>query len=440
MPLTDTHLPVISLPALCSTAELRAALDKAAGSQFALLHILGPDNTEVADCHALASLTSNASFLYSDYTADSTEVHLIDYQTGSVRHDFDFGPLVRISIPAATTMLRYIGDNLRYSAWYALRLAMSINEKPLHIASPLYRIVRRTQISAHEAQFAYVDPSNAAVQQELEQVFTTHLRNIDAWLPRPDAIVDHSAGKFSVEASVVIPVKNRAATIADAVHSAMSQHTDGYNFNIIIVDNHSTDGTTEIIAQLAESDQRIIHHIPSRTDLGIGGCWNEALFHPQCGRFAIQLDSDDLYSHSGVVDTIVKRFRSKGCAMVVGAYSLRDFDLKPIPPGVIDHREWTDANGHNNLLRVNGIGAPRAFATAIARHYPMDNVSYGEDYGMALRISRSYPVERIFDVLYLCRRWRGNSDANISSDRLNTFNQYKDSLRTAEIAARTEMP
>lgn len=233
----------------------------------------------------------------------------------------------------------------------------------------------------------------------------------------------------------MIPVRNRVATIGDAVRSALSQDAD-FNYNVIVVDNHSDDGTTELLDSLAAGDSRLVHVVPDEEGLGIGGCWNTAILHPSCGRYAVQLDSDDIYSSSDTLRRVVDTFRRERCAMVVGSYTLTDIDGNTIPPGLIDHREWTRLNGRNNLLRVNGIGAPRAFVTSIARDLLFPNSSYGEDYAMALAISRRWHVGRIFDSIYMCRRWSGNSDASLSPEKLREFNHYKDSLRTMEIVAR----
>ena len=250
--------------------------------------------------------------------------------------------------------------------------------------------------------------------------------------------VDLSEGEWPVEVSVIIPVRNRIRTIRDAIGSVLTQKAD-FAFNLIIVDNHSTDGTTEAVAEEALRDDRIIHVVPERDDLGIGGCWNVGLDHPTCGRFAVQLDSDDVYSGSDTLSRIVAAFYQQRCAMVVGSYMLTDINLNQLPPGVIDHREWTDDNGRNNALRINGLGAPRAFFTPIARQYHFPNTSYGEDYAMGLRISRKYRIGRIYDVLYLCRRWEDNTDAALPIDRINANNMYKDRLRTWELQARINL-
>lgn len=270
----------------------------------------------------------------------------------------------------------------------------------------------------------------------MEQVATDHLSAIGALISQPQVSqVNIDEGFFPVEVSVVIPVRNRVSTIRDAVLSALSQSLD-CTMNVLVVDNHSSDGTSQVLAELAASHPRLKVIVPECDHLGIGGCWNRAIDDAECGRFAVQLDSDDIYSGADTLQRIVDTFRRERCAMVVGAYRLTDFDLNTIPPGLIDHKEWTDINGRNNLLRVNGMGAPRAFLTRIARELHFPNVSYGEDYAMALRISRSYHIGRIYDELYLCRRWQGNSDAQLDRATLNRYNSYKDFLRTAELEAR----
>lgn len=389
----------------------------------------------------MASVMSDteAAIVYSDYLTDGNDGPMstqkcTEYLIGSVRDDFNFGPAVLVN----TVLLRKAAENMNedyeHAAWYDARLRMSEFGPIVHIPETLYKASRRhTDEASEETHFSYVDPRNAAVQQEMEHAFTSWLRRTGAWLPQPIGDADFGA-EYPVEASVIIPVRDRVNTIGDAIFSALEQ-TPGFEFNVIVVDNHSTDGTTEVIRRLSD-DPRLIHIIPEETTLGIGGCWNRAISDPRCGRFAVQLDSDDIYSSPDTLRAIVDCFRQKRCAMVVGSYRLTDFNLNPIPPGVIDHKEWTDANGHNNLLRVNGIGAPRAFATEIVRRLRFPDVSYGEDYAMALRISRSHRIERIFDVLYLCRRWNGNSDARPTQEKINRFNTYKDTLRSWEITAR----
>lgn len=383
---------------------------------------------------------TDASVVYSDYRLHDQQgvesVIGIDYQFGSVRNDFNFGPLVMLSCEHVEKLdIDDVCGNLNFAAWYGLRLALSSLGPIVRIPEMLYDAYTPETSDEHseEAHFAYVSARNREVQIEMEQVFTRYLRRIGAWLPPREDAVDFS-GQFPVEASVVIPVRNRVNTIADAIFSALDQQAD-FEYNVIVVDNHSTDGTTEVIRRLSD-DPRLIHIVPESVDLGIGGCWNRAIEDPRCGRFAVQLDSDDIYNSSETLSSIVRCFYEQKCAMVVGSYSLTDFNLNPLPPGVIDHREWSDENGHNNLLRVNGLGAPRAFSTEIARRYPMPDVSYGEDYAMGLRLSRDYRIGRIFDVLYLCRRWEGNSDSSLSREKANRFNMYKDRLRTWELLAR----
>ena len=268
----------------------------------------------------------------------------------------------------------------------------------------------------------------------MEMACTEHLKVIGAYLPPRFKAVDFDQQAFEVEASVIIPVKNRVKTIGDAINSVLQQETD-FDFNVIVVDNHSTDGTTGLIENLAV-DKRVIHVVPERTGLGIGGCWNMAIDHPQCGKFAIQLDSDDMYSDQHTLQKMVNAFYEQQCAMVVGSYQMTDFDLNTLPPGIISHKEWTPENGRNNALRINGLGAPRAFYTPVIRQIGFPNTSYGEDYAVGLTISRHYQIGRVYDVVYLCRRWSGNSDAALDAFQVNANNLYKDRIRTWEVEAR----
>lgn len=361
---------------------------------------------------------------------------VIDYQFGSVRDDFDFGSLLMFRTDYLKKAVNEIEAEKEYqhSALYALRLALSRYGELTHIREFLYTETEIDLRKSGEKQFDYVDPRNRQVQIEREEVFTRHLKKIGAYLKPGMMTVDLKEGEFSHEASIIIPVRNRARTINDAIRSVLEQETS-FPFNLIIIDNHSTDGTSEIIEQY-KNDNRVIHLIPERTDLGIGGCWNLGINHPECGRFAIQLDSDDLYSSPHTVQTIVDKFYEEQCAMVIGSYRMTDFTLQTLPPGVIDHKEWTDENGHNNALRINGLGAPRAFFTPLLRKIRVPNTSYGEDYALGLAFSRQYRIGRIYDVLYLCRRWEGNSDAALSIEKINQNNNYKDSLRTLEIKLR----
>ncbi|MFN0120515.1 MAG: glycosyltransferase family 2 protein [Blastocatellia bacterium] len=385
---------------------------------------------------------TGAGILYADFRdrrgAEISDHPLIDYQTGSVRDNFDFGAMVLISRAAATRALAQFGPapaELRFGGWYDLRLKISAIAPVIRLSEPLYTRVEMETRTAGEKHFDYVDPRQRDYQVEMEQVATAHLKRIGAFLEPVFADVPAPDTTFPVLASVVIPVRNRVKTIGDAVRGVLTQQT-GFAFNVIVVDNFSTDGTTDILRELAQSDPRVAHLVPARTDLGIGGCWNEAVYAAHCGRYAVQLDSDDLYQSEDTLAKIVAAFGDGRYAMVIGSYTLVDFDLHEIPPGLIDHREWTRENGRNNALRINGLGAPRAFDTSVLRRYGLPNTSYGEDYAIALRISRDYEIGRIYDSVYLCRRWGGNSDSALPLATMNRYDAYKDRLRTIEIMAR----
>ena len=397
------------------------------------------------------AVRTGAAMVYCDYwlrTADGRRKDnpVNDYQLGSVREDFDFGALVAVNEALMEEWEQEVAEGnagggtvLKYGRWYSLRLFLSRHGALMHLPQTLYGVDEVDPRASGQKQFDYVDPRNREAQIEMEAIFTDHLRKIGAWLPQRMRTVGEDSGVYAVEVSVIIPVLNRAATIQDALRSALSQQTD-FPFNVIVIDNHSTDGTSERIDELASSDSRVIHVIPEETGLGIGGCWNAGISHPACGRYAVQLDSDDMYSGPDTLQRIVDVFRRERCAVVIGSYMMTDFDLRPIPPGVIDHREWTDSNGHNNALRINGLGAPRAFHAATLRSVGgFENVSYGEDYGVALRLTREYRLCRIYDPVYSCRRWGGNSDAALDIFRINAHNAYKDSLRTRELLARQQM-
>ena len=365
---------------------------------------------------------------------------LIECQMGALRDDFDFGSVLVFRSSSFRRAVRAMSEDYRWGALYDLRLRM---KKIVHINEYLYTEIETDNRKSGEKQFDYVDPKNREVQIEMEKVCTEHLKRIGAWLPpvfkdistlAPLGRNDGEAG-LPVVASVIIPVFNRVRTVKDAVESALAQKCD-FPFNVIVVDNHSTDGTTELLAQMAADDSRVVHIIPARYDLGIGGCWNLAVHSEHCGEFAVQLDSDDVYSGTDTLAKIVAAFHEQNCAMVVGTYQMTDFNMNPIPPGIIDHREWTEENGRNNALRINGLGAPRAFWTPLLRKLNLPNTSYGEDYAMGLRISREYRIGRIYDVLYCCRRWEGNSDAALDIDKINANNLYKDRIRTWELTAR----
>ncbi|HKL92636.1 MAG TPA: glycosyltransferase family A protein [Bacteroidales bacterium] len=383
---------------------------------------------------------TQASLLYCDYWQDSKEgliaCPLNDYQTGSIRDDFELGPIWCVRKDCLEAAQKELPSDLSAAALYAIRLSLSRQASVFHLREMLYTIPQK-EARMTETQFSYVDPKNRSVQVEMETVCTQHLKAIGAWLDPSFESLDLSQGTFEHELTVIIPVKNRSKTILDAIDSVLSQQTT-HRFNLIVVDNHSTDGTSDLIATRASQDRRLLHLIPERTDLGIGGCWNEALHHPQCGRFALQLDSDDVYSDNRVIEDVIQAFYAQGCAMLIGSYRICNFQLQTIPPGLIDHREWTEDNGKNNALRINGLGAPRAFYTPIARRLNLPNTSYGEDYAMGLRISRTWKIGRLYRELYLCRRWDENSDADLPRTKLNQFNAYKDQLRSIEIGARQQ--
>lgn len=385
---------------------------------------------------------TGAGMLYADYLETmngSIAPHpLNDYQEGSLRDDFDFGPLLLIRTEAAKQALVSLTPTLQAGALYDLRLTLSRSWPIVHLDERLYTLSLDKITDLETRQFAYVDPKNRAAQVEMETICSKHLKAVGAWLPPIFEEINLTAGSFPVEASVVIPVRNRCRTIADAVKSVLNQQTD-FPFNVIVVDNHSTDGTTDILVDLTQKDKRIVHLVPERYDLGIGGCWNAGVHHTSCGRFAVQLDSDDVYSDEHVLARIVQAFYRQNCAMMVGSYRMCDFNLNTLPPGIIDHREWTDENGRNNALRINGLGAPRAFFTPLLRTVNLPNTSYGEDYAIGLRLSRRWKIGRIYDVLYLCRRWEENSDASIDLVKANQFNHYKDKLRTIELKARQRL-
>ena len=392
-----------------------------------------------------AASDTGAAMVYADrYEVKDGVVErhpVIDYQDGSLRDDFDFGSLLLIR----TSLLHKYATsdreaNYRYAGFYDFRLFLSREGGLFHLNEFLYTEEERDLRVSGEKQFDYVNPANREVQIEMEQACTAHLREVGALVDTTQyQEIDFDEQIFDVEASVVIPVFNRVKTIKDAVESALSQKTS-FKYNVIVVDNHSTDGTSDILTSMLSCDDNKLHVIvPERKDLGIGGCWNEAIYSEYCGRFAVQLDSDDLYSSPKTLQTIVDAFYKQKAAMVIGSYRMCDFELNTLPPGLIAHKEWTDENGPNNALRINGLGAPRAFFTPLLRSIGFPNTSYGEDYALGLQFSRHYRIGRIFTELYLCRRWGGNSDAALSVEKINANNLYKDRLRTIELKARQQV-
>jgi len=381
---------------------------------------------------------TEAGLVYADHYqvkgGELVKAPVIDYQKGSLRDDFDFGSVLFFDAAALKESVQRMKETYQHAGLYDLRLKLSQRYALVHANEYLYSEVEEDNRKSGEKQFDYVDPRNRDRQIEMEKACTQHLKEIGGYLEPHFKDIDFNQGEFEVEASVIIPVRNREATIGAAIESVLKQQTK-FKFNLIVIDNHSTDGTTEAIDAF-KADGRVIHLVPERNDLGIGGCWNYGVNSKHCGKFAVQLDSDDLYKDEHTLQTIVDAFYEQKCAMVIGSYMMTDFDLNELPPGVIDHKEWTPDNGRNNALRINGLGAPRAFYTPVLRSIGLPNTSYGEDYAMGLNISRHYQIGRIYDVLYLCRRWGGNSDAALSIEKVNANNLYKDRIRTWELEAR----
>ena len=441
-----TGVTILSGVSLRSTETLRS-IAEAVSEKFILIYT--KDMPLEMGMYALDRIVSiaedtGADMLYADHykliskedgTSERKRHPLIECQKGALRDDFDFGSVLVFRSTSFKRAVRAMETDYEFGALYDLRLRM---KNIVHVNEYLYTAIETDARKSGEKQFDYVDPKNREVQIEMEKVCTAHLKRVGAWLePKfldPD-VNDFGQDEFPVKASVVIPVFNRIRTVRDAVQSALSQ-VCSFPYNVIVVDNHSTDGTTELLEELAAADDRLVHVIPARYDLGIGGCWNLAVHHEECGEYAVQLDSDDVYSGADTLQKIVDAFALQKCAMVVGTYQMTDFQMNPIPPGIIDHKEWTEDNGRNNALRVNGLGAPRAFWTPLLRRLNLPNTSYGEDYALGLRISRDYRIGRIYDVLYCCRRWDGNSDAALDIEKVNANNLYKDRIRTWELEAR----
>ena len=349
---------------------------------------------------------TGAAMVYSDYyqiTEDGKNpITTIEYQRGSLRDDFNFGAIILLNTGTLKKITTYTPEDYEF---------------------------------AESRHFAYIDKKNRNVQIDMEKACTAHLKRIGALLTGNPKSVNLESGGFDCEVSIIIPVRNRQKTIADAIHSALGQQTN-FKFNVLVVDNFSTDDTGNIIDRIAHTYSNVVKITPDNDNLGIGGCWQLAINHSLCGKFAVQLDSDDIYQSPHTLQRIVDEFYRQRCAMLIGSYTITDFELNPIPPYLIDHAEWTDDNGRNNALRINGLGAPRAFFTPIIREIGFPNVSYGEDYAVGLRISREWKIGRIYDSVYLCRRWENNSDTGISLETLNRYNFYKDKIRTIELLRR----
>lgn len=384
---------------------------------------------------------SDAGMVYADHYQVTGENRanspVIDYQFGSLRDDFNFGSVLLYRTDALKEAVSRMKTDYEFAGLYDLRLKVSQKASLVHINEYLYSEVENDTRKSGEKIFDYVDPKNRGVQIEMETACTEHLKAIGGYLVPEFEKIEFSAGNFEYEASVIIPVRNRIRTIRDAIRSVLSQKTD-FKYNLIIIDNHSTDGTSEAIDEFA-GDERLVHIIPERNDLGIGGCWNVGVAHPKCGKFAVQLDSDDVYKDENTLKTMVQAFYDQNCAMVVGTYMMTDFNMNMIAPGIIDHKEWTPENGRNNALRINGLGAPRAFYTPVLRDIKVPNTSYGEDYALGLNFSRRFQIGRVYDVVYLCRRWDDNSDASLDIVKMNAHNTYKDRIRTWELQARVAL-
>ena len=384
---------------------------------------------------------SKAAMVYADnyqvVEGKKSNAPVIDYQFGSLRDDFNFGSVLFFCTKALKAAAAEIDVEYTAAGLYDLRLKVSRQGDLVHINEYLYTEIALPVATEGESHFSYVDPKNRGVQIEMEQACTDHLKKIGGYLEPKFEEINFNQGDFEYEASVIIPVRNRVRTVRDAIKSVLSQKTD-FKFNLIVIDNGSTDGTTEAIDEFKD-DERLIHIIPERDDLGIGGCWNAGVNHPKCGKFAVQLDSDDVYSDENTLAKMVAAFYEQNCSMVVGTYMLTDINMQMIPPGVIDHKEWTPENGRNNALRINGLGAPRAFYTPMLREINVPNTSYGEDYALGLAFSRHYQIGRVYDVVYYCRRWEDNSDHALDINKTNANNLYKDRIRTWELQARGEL-
>lgn len=427
----------------CSTEELRR-VSAAATAPFSLIYTKTTELRFVD--YALERMLAvaedtGADMVYSDHFNEINGVvspaPVIDCQEGALRDDFDFGAVQVYRTSALKDAVARMDIDYQFAALYDLRLKVSQKGRLEHIGEFLYYEVETDTRKSGEKQFDYVDPKNRAVQIEMERACTEHLKAIGAYLKPVFKHIDFNDDGFRFEASVIIPCKNRVRTIGDAIKSALSQKTS-FPYNVIVVDDNSSDGTADVIRSFT-SDPKLIYIAQDPTWHAIGGNWNAAIHHPDCGRFALQLDSDDVYSDENTVQKFVDAFYAQNCAMVVGTYKITDFAMNTIPPGVIDHKEWTPENGRNNALRINGLGAPRGFYVPLLRTINFPTTKYGEDYAVGLRISREYQIGRIYDVMYNCRRWEGNSDAALEIDKVNANNLYKDRIRTWELRARIRM-
>ena len=434
---------VINVPSINSTTAVKAIAAKSDNTYTLIYTKYTSLSFVLFSLERMVNLIedSGAAMVYADHFKQVGDIRsnapVIDYQFGSLRDDFDFGSVLFYRSDAVKDAVSRMDIDYKFAAMYDLRLKVAQKGALEHINEYLYYDVETDTRKSGEKIFDYVDPKNRAVQIEMEQACTEHLKVVGGFLKPKFKDVHFSEDNFEFEASVVIPCKNRVRTIKDAITSALNQKTN-FKYNVIVVDDNSDDGTVDIIKSFKDNE-KLIYIAQDKSYHAIGGNWNVAIHHPNCGKFAIQLDSDDVYSDENSVQKIVDAFYEQNCAMVVGTYRMTNFHLETIPPGIIDHKEWTPDNGRNNALRINGLGAPRAFYTPMLRTINFPTTKYGEDYAVGLRVSREYQIGRIYDVIYVCRRWDDNSDASLDIEKVNANNTYKDRLRTWELKARVAM-
>ncbi|MCQ2290742.1 MAG: glycosyltransferase [Bacteroidales bacterium] len=444
---------LIQVKNLTASSTMKAIAEKAEGADFVMLYT--KYNTLKFAPYAIERFVtlacdSQSAMLYADHynvtDKGADKAPVIDYQFGSLRDDFDFGSVLFFCAECYKKAAAAMKADYEFAGLYDLRLKLSQFGQITHINEYLYSDVELDTRKSGEKIFDYVDPKNRGRQIEMEQACTEHLKEIGGYLAPEKEVdgkmvpnfkhIEFDRGDFEYEVTVMIPVRNRIRTIRDAINSVLMQKCD-FKFNLMVVDNFSTDGTREAIAEY--DDPRLIHLIADFYDCGIGGYWNYAASQPNAGKFMVQLDSDDMYKDENTLSTMVKAFYEQNVAMVVGTYMMTDINGNMIPPGIIDHKEWTPENGRNNALRINGLGAPRAFYTPVLRDVKLPNTSYGEDYALGLNISRTYQIGRVYEPVYLCRRWEDNSDASLDVVKMNNNNLYKDRIRTWELQARVAM-